>query len=112
MRAQDIGRLLRTVSHLRASQIWHRVRLTAAAQALVAARGARSTRATSARAAQVAPLRWDHAGLAAVARQHAERRDRGARRRASRATRSPAASRFLGETRDLGGPRRRGIAPI
>lgn len=102
MRAQDIGRLLRTVSHLRATQIWHRARLTVRRK-LWSRRSAQVDAAYHARAAKLAGLRWDHAGLAAVARHHAERRDASA---AQRVARDALAGRFtfLGETRDLGIP--------
>jgi uncharacterized heparinase superfamily protein len=102
MRAQDIGRLLRTVSHLRATQIWHRARLTVRRK-LWSRDPARIDARYHARAAAIAPLRWDHAGLAAVARHQAERHDA--------ATALGVANdaltgrfRFLGETRDLGVP--------
>jgi hypothetical protein len=100
MRARQIGRLLRTVSHLRASQVWHRARLT-----LRRKRWSRRADAIDAqyraRAAAVAGPRWDHAGLAAVARHHAERRDPA---RVVAVARDALAGRFtfLGETRDLG----------
>jgi len=74
MRAQDIGRLLRTVSHLRASQIWHRARLTVRRR-LWSRRYAQIDAAYHQRATNLTALRWDHAGLAAVARHQAERRD-------------------------------------
>ena len=102
MQAQDIGRLLRTVSQLRASQIWHRARLTMRRK-LWSRNPARIDAAYRSRAAQVASLRWDHAGLAAVARHHAERRDAAT---ALRVAQDALAGRFtfLGETRDLGLP--------
>ena len=102
MRAQDIGRLLRTVSHLRASQIWHRARLSVRRK-LWSRNPARIDARYCARAAAVAPLRWDHAGLAAVARHHADRRDAAA---ALEVAKNALAGRFsfLGETRDLGVP--------
>ena len=100
MRVRPIGRLLRTVSHLRASQVWHRARLTLRRKRWSRRADAIDAR-YQARAATVAPLRWDHAGLAAVARQHAERRDPA---RAVAVARDALAGRFtfLGETRDLG----------
>ncbi len=102
MRAQDIGRLLRTVSHLRASQIWHRARLTLRRE-LWSRRPARIEAAYHQRAANAASLRWDHQGLAAVARHHAERRDAT---ETLRVARDALAGRFtfLGETRELGMP--------
>ncbi len=102
MRAQDIGRLLRTVSQLRASQIWHRARLTLRRK-LWSRRAAQVDAAYCARAAKMPALRWDHAGLAVVARHYAERRDASAARRIAQ---DALAGRFtfLGETRELGTP--------
>jgi uncharacterized heparinase superfamily protein len=102
MRAQDIGRLLRTVSHLRATQIWHRARLTVRRK-LWSRDPARIDARYHARAAAIAPLRWDHAGLAAVARQFAERRDPAAALGVANDVLA-GRFRFLGETRDLGAP--------
>jgi uncharacterized heparinase superfamily protein len=102
MRAREIGRLLRTVSHLRASQIWHRARLSLRRRRWSRRAGAIDAQ-YRARAATVAKLDWDHRGLAAVARHHAERRDPA---RAVAIARDALAGRFtfLGETRDLGLP--------
>lgn len=102
MRARNIGRLLRTVRHLRASQVWHRVRLS-----LRRKRWSRHPDAIDAqyrtRAATVAKLDWNHRGLAAVARHYVERRDPA---RAVANARDALAGRFtfLGETRELGLP--------
>jgi hypothetical protein len=98
---EHVGRLLRTVSHLRASQVWHRARLSTRRtlwSRFPAAIDARYAR----RAAAVAPLRWDHPGLAAVAALRAARRDPA---EAARAAAEALEGRFtlLGETRALRG---------
>lgn len=99
---QHAGRLLRTVSHLRPSQVWHRVRLTARRK-LWSMRSAAVDADYTRRAAACGPLRWDHPGLAAVAALR-ERGTDGAT--AARVAAEALAGRFtlLGETRDLGVP--------
>jgi uncharacterized heparinase superfamily protein len=103
MNTEDAGRLLRTVSHLRASQVWHRARLSlrrtwwSRRTATIDARYRRGAQGKGAR------LDWRHAGLLAVAELGA------ARRKASdalEAAREVLSGRFtlLGETRELGLP--------
>lgn len=95
----DLARTLRTVRHLRASQVWHRVRLTARRK-LWSRAPAHIDARYAARAASASPLPWDHAGLAQVARLRAEHRDPAhARAIAEDALRG----RFtlLGEARDV-----------
>ena len=102
MPIQDAGRTLRTLSHLRPSQVWHRARLT-----LRRALWSRRTAAVDARyRGRAEPWsRWPsaHPGLAAVAAIRAARR---APEAALAAARDALAGRFsmLGETRELGVP--------
>ena len=70
----ELARTLRTVRHLRASQVVHRVRL-ALRRRLWSRAPARVDARYTARAAHAPPLPWDHAGLAHVARLRAEHRD-------------------------------------
>ncbi|HEY8495351.1 MAG TPA: alginate lyase family protein, partial [Myxococcota bacterium] len=101
MRLRDAGRALRTIAHLRPSQIFHRARLTAR-RALWVRMGPRIDAAYRARAAS-GRVRWDHPGLRAVATLRAARRDQ---QEAHRAACEALEGRFtlLGETRDLGLP--------
>jgi uncharacterized heparinase superfamily protein len=96
---EHAGRLLRTVAHLRPSQVWHRVRL-GARRKLWSQRSAAIDARYGARAAAVAPLRWDHPGLARVAALRAEARDPAT---AARVAADALAGRFtlLGETHAL-----------
>ncbi|RIL04492.1 MAG: hypothetical protein DCC71_13970, partial [Proteobacteria bacterium] len=102
MRIEHVGRLLRTLSHLRADQVWHRVRLSLRRKHW-SRRAAAIDARYRARAAQAGALRWDDAGLAAFARLRAEGRDP---ERAVAVARDALAGRFtlLGETRALGTP--------
>lgn len=102
MRVEQAGRLLRTLRHLRASQIAQRVRLTARRK-LWSRRPAAIDARYSQRVASLPPLRFDHAGLAAVAALRSEGRDADT---AARIARDALAGRFtlLGETRELGVP--------
>lgn len=95
----DLARTLRTVRHLRASQVWHRVRLTARRK-LWSRTPARIDARYTARAAQAPALAWDSAGLAHVARLRAESRD-PARARAIAEDALRGRFTLLGETRDL-----------
>lgn len=98
----DLARTFRTVRHLRASQIWHRVRLTTRRKLWSRAPGRIDARYT-ARATSAPPLPWDHAGLAHVARLRAEHRDPA---RALAIAEDALRGRFtlLGEARDLAVP--------
>lgn len=95
----DLARTLRTVRHLHAGQIWHRVRL-AARRKLWSRAPARIDARYTARAAGALPLPWDHAGLAHVAQLRAEHRGSD---RARESAEDALCSRFtlLGETREL-----------
>jgi uncharacterized heparinase superfamily protein len=99
MNSQQAARLLHTVAHLRPSQVAHRVRLTVRRK-LWSLRPAMIDARYAERAAAIAPPRFDHAGLVAVAALRTARRDRGA---ATRVAEDALAGRFtlLGETRDL-----------
>lgn len=101
MQLSDAGRWWRTVRHLRAAQLGHRLRLTARRR-LLSRRTARTDQGYRARA-DAGAVRWDHPGLAAVARARAARLtgDRQGERAAEALT-----GRFtlLGEPRDLGRP--------
>ena len=111
MRARQIGRLLRTVSHLRASQVWHRARLT-----LRRKRWSRRADAIDARyrarAATVAPLRWD--SRRDSQRWRATAPSDAIRRAPSRVARDALAGRFTFLGRDARPRllRSRGIVPI
>ncbi len=96
----DLARFLRTVSHLQPSQVWHRARYRVR-RAWWERSGARVDAAYARRAAALPPPRFDHPGLAAVARLWAERRDPAA---AERAAREALEGRFtlLGRSLDLG----------
>lgn len=101
MQSSQIGRWWRTVSHLRATQIAHRILLTAR-RAWWVRRGPAVAARFDSRAAG-GRVRWDHPGLRAVAEARAARRP---------AADSLAAARdavegrftFLNETRSLGLP--------
>jgi uncharacterized heparinase superfamily protein len=98
----NAARLLRTVSHLRASQVWHRARLTGR-RALWSRLGARIDARYARAAARLPALPWDHPGLARFAAERVARRDP---KDALRVARNALAGRFslLGETRALGQP--------
>ncbi len=95
-----VGRLLRTVSHLTPSQLWHRARSTAR-RALWSGLGARLGDHYRSRAAQFAQARFDEPGLARVAALRGARADSKASLARARDALQGRFS-FLGETRDLG----------
>lgn len=94
-----LARTFRTVRHLRASQVWHRVRLAARRRLWSRAPG-RIDAGYTARAASAPPLPWDHAGLVQVARLRAEHRD-PVRARAIADDALRGRFTLLGEARDL-----------
>lgn len=99
----NAGRWLRTVSPLRPSQLWHRVRLSLR-RALWGRLGDRIDAAYRRRAdAAAAPFRWGHAGLARVAARRASGIDPAA---AIQVARDALDGRFtfLEQTRELGRP--------
>ena len=102
MPIQHAGRYLRTVSHLRPAQIWHRGRLTLR-RALWSRRSAQVDARYRRRAEAWAQWPRDHAGLASLAALRAAGR---APEPELAAARDVLAGRFswLGETRDLGMP--------
>lgn len=101
MQLAHAARWWRTVRPLRAAQITHRLRLMIRRR-LVSRQAERIDRRYGVRAAAFA-VRWDHRGLASLARRRTERR--GPEHAGKRAL-EVAAGRFtlLGETRDLGQP--------
>lgn len=99
MQLFHVARWWRTVRHLRAAQLAHRLRLSARRR-LLSHWPARAERRAQVSAGSV---RWDHGGLAAVARARAAR---GSPEGLEERARDALAGRFtlLGETRALGRP--------
>lgn len=101
MQLRETGRVLRTVSHLRPAQVWHRVRL-GARRRLWRLQGPRIDARYRGRAA-AGRVRWEHPGLAAVAEARATRRPAGAALAAAQGTLRGGFT-LLGKARELSLP--------